>query len=225
MGIADWRAFMRRELAAVLGVAVPLLAYVCLAAFVTDGGTRPFDEAIARAMHSPGHDDPIGPPWLESRIFEVTSLGSIMVVSLATLSATGLLLVLRKYGAALLLLIAVGGGAGLSESSKIGLAHSISPLADESGMSFPSGHATLAAVCYFTIAALLAREQENRQVRTYILVIAVIATLLVGVSRVYLGVHRATDVLGGWCLGAAWAIFCWNVAYWLERRGYAAQNA
>ena len=86
-------------------------------------------------------------------------------------------------------------------------------------MSFPSGHATLSAVTYLTLGALLARVQPRRRVKAYLLGVAVLLAVLIGASRVYLGVHWPTDVLAGWCVGAAWAMLCWTVATWLQRRG------
>ena len=85
--------------------------------------------------------------------------------------------------------------------------------------SFPSGHAMMAAVVYLTLGALLARTQSGRSVKAYILAIAVILTVLVGASRVYLGVHWPTDVLAGWALGGTWALACWLVMLWLQVRG------
>jgi undecaprenyl-diphosphatase len=85
--------------------------------------------------------------------------------------------------------------------------------------SFPSGHALMSAVAYLTLGALLARVQKGRRLKLYVLAVAVTLTFLIGVSRVYLGVHWPTDVLAGWCIGSAWALTCWVLAIWLQGRG------
>jgi undecaprenyl-diphosphatase len=85
--------------------------------------------------------------------------------------------------------------------------------------SFPSGHAMLSAVTYLTLGALLSRVQRRRRVKAFFLGLALTLTLLIGLSRVYLGVHWPSDVLAGWCIGAAWASLCWFVALQLQRSG------
>jgi undecaprenyl-diphosphatase len=90
--------------------------------------------------------------------------------------------------------------------------------------SFPSGHATLSAVTYLTLGALLARVERPRAAKMYFLGVAITLTMIVGASRVYLGVHWPTDVLAGWCVGAAWAIVCWIVATRLQQRGKVEQQ-
>ena len=77
----------------------------------------------------------------------------------------------------------------------------------------------MAAVTYLTLGALLARVQPRRRLKLYLLCLAVLLTVAVGVSRVYLGVHWPTDVLAGWAIGAAWALLCWAAVLWLQRRG------
>jgi undecaprenyl-diphosphatase len=74
--------------------------------------------------------------------------------------------------------------------------------------SFPSGHAMMAAVTYLTLGALLALSSNRSRVKIYFLSWSILITVLVGVSRIYLGVHWPTDILAGWIVGAMWAVFC-----------------
>jgi undecaprenyl-diphosphatase len=85
--------------------------------------------------------------------------------------------------------------------------------------SFPSGHATLSAITYLTIAALLARAYPSPTSALYFMLLAALLTVLIGLSRIYLGVHFATDILGGWCIGTAWAIGRWVLMVWLQQGG------
>jgi len=153
--------------------------------------------------------DPIEPPWLESMMRDVTALGSTIVLTIITLSVAGFLFVTYRRKLSLLLVLSVSLGTILSNTLKFMLARPPPELVAHAvqvhTLSFPSGHAMLSAVTYLTIGALLAHDQPNLRVKTYVLSIAVFLSLLVGISRVYLGVHYPTDVLAGWALGGAWA--------------------
>src|SRR3546814_11966667 len=85
--------------------------------------------------------------------------------------------------------------------------------------SFPSGHAMTAGVVYLTLAAVLIRVETRRRLKAYLLSLAVLVTVAVGASRVYLGVHWPSDVVAGWAAGAAWAMLWWGIALWMPRRG------
>ena len=74
----------------------------------------------------------------------------------------------------------------------------------------------MSAVTYLTLGALIARSQQRRRIRAFFLLAAVGLTLIIGVTRVYLGVHWPTDVLAGWTAGAVWALVCWIVARRLQ---------
>lgn len=214
----------RRELfpiAALLGVSACLLAFAEIADEVGEGEARGFDETLLMALRTSDPADPIGPPWFEASVVDITALGGFAVLALIVLLAVGYLGVLRKWGDAALLLGATLGGTAISEGLKVGFARPrpdlVAHIVETTSMSFPSGHAMLSAVTYLTLGALLARTQERKRLRGYILGAAIAITLLIGASRVYLGVHWPTDVLAGWTLGAAWALACWALAAWLGR--------
>lgn len=84
--------------------------------------------------------------------------------------------------------------------------------------SFPSGHATISAVVYLTLGALLAETTPDGRLRTFYIAVAGFLALIVGVSRIYLGVHYPTDVLAGWSIGAAWAVICATVVHFSGRK-------
>jgi undecaprenyl-diphosphatase len=84
--------------------------------------------------------------------------------------------------------------------------------------SFPSGHAFLSAAIYLTAGALLTQVIAKPATRAIVLAAAVLMTVLIGLSRVYLGVHYPSDVLAGWTLGLCWAALCWAVFWNLRQR-------
>jgi undecaprenyl-diphosphatase len=208
----------------VLVVAAGILGFLLLADVVADGGARRFDEWLLLALRSPGDlSDPIGPKWFEEMMRDITALGGTAVLTLGVLAVTGFLALTRKTHAAVTVLVSVVSGMVLSQAIKWAYARPRPELVPH-GMetysaSFPSGHSMMAAVVYLTLGALLARHQAQPRMKVYVLVVAVFLTVLVGLSRIYLGVHWPTDVLAGWCLGAAWAILCWFAMLWLQRRG------
>ena len=182
-----------------------------------------FDTEILLAFRQAGQPNvPIGPLWLESAIRDITSLGSASVLVLITTATIIYLLLIRRPGTALLIFVAVAGGQVLSSLLKVGVDRPrpelVSHLVDETSLSFPSGHAMLSAVTYLTLGSLAARFLPGRTTKVYVLFLAVLTTVLVGVSRIYLGVHWPSDVLAGWCAGFAWAMLCWLVARLLQRR-------
>ncbi|ODN71854.1 phosphatase PAP2 family protein [Methylobrevis pamukkalensis] len=206
-----------------------LLAFIQIAEEVSEDETHALDTAVLLALRNPAdHADPIGPPWLESAVKDITSLGSITVLTLLTLAAIGYLIAKGKRRNALIVAASVIGGMVLSTLMKNLFARPrpdlVAHLTDIHTMSFPSGHAMLSAATYLTLGALLARVEPDRRTRAYVLGIAIVLTMLIGLSRIYLGVHYPTDVLAGWCAGAAWAILCWMTALWLQGRSKTPED-
>ena len=130
---------------------------------------------------------------------------------------------LAESAVASLMLIAVFGGIVLSDLLKFAFGRArpdeVVTLARVFTTSFPSGHATLSAITYLTIGAILARSQPLSTISVYFLSLAAFLTVLIGVSRIYLGIHYPTDVLAGWCIGAAWAMGCWAIMAYLQSVG------
>nr|WP_211112433.1 phosphatase PAP2 family protein [Azospirillum sp. SYSU D00513] len=222
-----WSRLGRHELAILggaLAVAALLSAFVALAGEVLEGETQALDRLLLLALRDAADpSNPLGPSWVEEMARDITALGSMTVLILITLAAVGFLLLMEKRSAPLFLLASVGGGILLSTLLKLGIDRARPDLVPHGQVvytaSFPSGHSMLSAVVYLTLGALLARFVPRRRLKAYVLVIAILLTLMVGMSRVYLGVHWPTDVLAGWTAGAAWALLCWVAAAWLQSRG------
>lgn len=220
-----WLKLARQEIvpiAILLGIALPMLAFIEIADEVGEGEARWFDESILLALRTADPADPIGPRWVEVSVMDITALGGFAVLALVTLMAAGYLLVRQRWVDALMLLVATGGGTLISEGLKVGFNRPrpdlVAHVVETTSMSFPSGHAMLSAVTYLTLGALIARTQDKRRLGGYVIGAAILVTVLIGLTRIYLGVHWPTDVLGGWCLGAAWALLCWVAATWLGNR-------
>ncbi|MFY9974797.1 MAG: phosphatase PAP2 family protein, partial [Chromatiaceae bacterium] len=193
------------------------LSFLWIAEEVVEGDTLRLDERIVLAMRVPGDpSQPIGPAWVEEMFRDFTGLGGVGVLGLLTVATLGYLWLQVRRRAALYLLLAIGGGLLVSLALKAGFHRPRPDLVSHGSMvytaSFPSGHSMLAAVVYLTGGAMLAVVHGRRSVRIYIIGCALLATVLVGLSRVYLGVHWPTDVLAGWAGGAAWAALCWLIA-------------
>ena len=208
---------------ALLVLVASIWLFIELADEVAEGSTMKFDEWAIRVLRrADDPSKPMGPDWLAEVGRDLTALGGIAVLTLLTMTIAGFLWLKRMYGAMLLLLAATLGGLAASLILKslfdrprpqlvphLSLVHS---------SSFPSGHSMLAATVYLTLGALLGQFVRQRVLKAYFLIVAVTLAMLVGVSRVYMGVHYPTDVLTGWTAGLAWALTCWLVARFLQRR-------
>jgi undecaprenyl-diphosphatase len=209
-----------RTQVAIAGIAVLLLGTLAFFTFghvVATGATRELDESIVSALRN--RDDPAagwGPRWLNGGARDITAFGSVTVVTLVSLAAVGAALLQRDWRLAALFVVAAAGGAILNTSLKELYARprpSLPLVVPAANPSFPSGHAMLSASVYLSLAVVLALRRTRRAVQVYVVSLAGLLTILVGASRVYLGVHYPTDVLAGWLAGILWAVLC-GLASW-----------
>ena len=212
-------------LAGALVIVGGLLSFLLVAHLLDRGFVRALDERLMLSLRNPANlGDAIGPPWLEGAVRDISALGSIAVLMLLSLAVISFLLIRRQRHAALLVLAAAGGGAllmgGLKEAFGRPRPRLVPHLfGDVATPSFPSGHALAAAAIYLTLAALVARLVEDRRSKAFVVSVALVLVLLIGFSRVYLGVHWPSDVLAGWTAGLSWAVACWIVMARLQKRG------
>jgi undecaprenyl-diphosphatase len=222
--IARFRGIETKLLVTVLAIAGLLLVFGLIAEDVLEQSTPAFDRNIILWFRNPADlSDPIGPVWIEEAARDITALGSFSVLGILLFVVVSYLFLIGRRDAAWVMLVAVIGGVALNSLLKLGFNRPrpdlVAPTARIFTPSFPSGHAALSAITYLTIAALLGRTTPSRRLRLYVMCLAIILTFMVGVSRVYLGVHYPTDVLAGWCIGAAWALICWVAMTRLQQEG------
>jgi len=209
----------RRDFVLLIGlllVVLLALGFVAIADAVRDGDTVRLDERLLKSMRRA--DDParpVGHPMFAEVARDLTALGGTVVLALLTFSVAGWLALSRSPRAAIFVLVAVIGGAALSTLLKFGFDRPrpdiVPHLQYVPTSSFPSGHAMVSSVVYFTLGALMAHFATARRLKVFPIVVAAIVAFSVGASRVFLGVHYPTDVLAGWAAGIAWSVLAWLV--------------
>lgn len=214
---------------AALGICLAVWVFAEVADEVDEDEHLHIEERIMLAMRDPANlAEPAGPGWLKQVAIDVSALGGATVVILLTLLVCGHLLLRRRWRRVVILACTVAGGHLLSHTLKALFARErpdvVPHLAHVDSASFPSGHSLSSSVIYLTIGALLAQSAHRRREKAYILGVAFGLAFLIGVSRVFLGVHYPTDVLAGWSAGTAWALACWAVASHLGREKAESRN-
>ena len=208
----------------VFTVAACIWTFVKLAGKIRKGGTDEIDNEILRALRRPENPAiPLGPSWLPEVARDVTALGSGVDLTLASTTLVGYLCLKRRFRAAGYLIASVGSGLLLCRLLKDLFVRrrptAVAPLTHFDPESFPSGHSMGSAIVYLTLGGIISRQFGGWVTKAYFLSVALIITLLVGLSRLYLGVHYPSDVLAGWAAGSLWSSACTQAARWLQRQG------
>jgi undecaprenyl-diphosphatase len=199
------------------------LGFIALSDEVSEKETQHFDERVLLSLRRADNpEEPRGPRWLAEAARDVTALGSVSVLTLVVCAVGGFLVLVRRWRTLALVVGSTVGGAVVNTLLKSLFARPrptvVPHLTHVLTESFPSGHAMLSAIVYLTLGAVVAQLVERRRQRAYLVGVALALTLVIGLTRVYLGVHYPTDVLGGWMAGLAWALLTAVVARAVKRR-------
>ena len=205
------RVVEARLLLTILALLAALWAFLAVTGEVREGETSPLDRQILLAFRLPGDlAAPIGPRWLQESARDFTALGGFTALSLIVVLAVVILILLDRRAQALIFGLTAVFAQGLGELTK----HLIDRPRPEIvphldlvySSSFPSGHALMSPAVYLTLAAVVAAGHPRPAIGWVLWVGAVMLVIVIGVSRVYLGVHWPSDVLAGWTLGTAIAL-------------------
>jgi undecaprenyl-diphosphatase len=219
----NWLRAPELRLLVILGVvALLLLGFLVLGSEVREGDTIGFDRAILLAFRT-SPDDPIGPPWFEAAVMNLSALGSAAVTGLVSVIAVLYFAFAGRRRFALLI-------AGCAIGTEVWMwvfkafygrerPSFVRGIDVPTSLSFPSGHSMISAALYLTLAVLISRTTTDGRLRIFVVATGAALALIVGTTRVYLGVHYPTDVVAGWTLGVAWALTCGVIARWLGGKG------
>lgn len=198
------------------GVILSVLGFAGMSVAVMRGFTNQVDRNLLLALRSPeSFSDPLGPVWLEEAVAEFSALGGYPIMAVVCVIVLIALALARQKLVAMSLAGVVSSGALISNILKIVFDRPRPDLVEHLDRtftsSFPSGHAMLGVVVWMSLAAIAVGYLQNRLVTIFILIAAFVLAILIGLSRVYLGVHWPSDVLAGWFAGFVWVGLCWFV--------------
>jgi undecaprenyl-diphosphatase len=212
---------------ALFAVSLVLLG-IHLADELIEGEGFSFDTRLLLALRVPGHPQtPIGPSWLLQSAVDISALGGYTLIWLFGLAGLVWLIAAGKRAEAGGIALSLIGSSVIDGLLKSWIARPrpelVPHLVQVTNASFPSGHAMISSAVYLTLALMLAESMPRDGWRSRAARVAVVAffsalAVLIGMSRVYLGVHWPSDVLAGWCFGTAWALLVWMGDRWLGRK-------
>ena len=209
-----WRIDPKRALLAAL---LCWAGFVAIVVMVETGRASAVDAAGLLFWRQGADLRPSGSPWLLEAVRDYTALGGVLLRNLIAIFALVALLFLRLRREAALLALTIVSGWAVNSAIKALVGRPrpeiVPHLTEAGGLSFPSGHSFNSAVVYIAIALAFAALSRQQSVRATIVLTAMALTLLVALSRVWLGVHYPSDAIAGWLGGAGWAFMASALLY------------
>lgn len=209
-----WRIDPRHAL---IAAAVCWTGFAAVVLLMLGGKIEDIDKAGLLFWRADGGMVPRGPAWVLEAVRDTTALGGVFLRNLFAIAAIAALLFLRLRREAFLFAATVISAWGVNSAIKLLVGRErptiVAHLTDAGGHSFPSGHSFNSAVVYIAMALAFAAFSRRRSVRWTIIASAAVATVLIAVSRVWLGVHYPSDVAAGWLGGAGWAFLAAALLY------------
>ena len=209
-----WRIDPRHAL---MASAVCWIGFAVVVIAVLGGRSGEFDAAGLRLWRTGIDLHPRGSPWLVEAVRDYTALGGVLLRNLFAIGGIVALLFLRLRREATLLALTIMSGWLVNTAIKTLVSRPrpdiVSHLTEAGGLSFPSGHSFNSAVVYISIALAFAALSPRQSVRATIVFSAMALTLLIALSRVWLGVHYPSDAIAGWLGGAGWAFLASALLY------------
>lgn len=194
--------------------------FALVAALVLSGHAGALDEAGLMFWRGGALLMPRGPVWLLEWVRDITALGGVLLRNLIALSGALALVWLGRRREAKMLGFTVVSGWIVDVSLKLAVGRErpviVPHLTEAGGASFPSGHSFNAALVYMALALAFTALSPRREVRLTLLAGAAALSLLIALSRVWLGVHFPSDALAGWLGGLAWAFTAAGLARWKQ---------
>ena len=202
--------------------AVCWAGFAVVAALVWNGSAAPLDQAGLLFWRQGALLMPKGPVFLLEAVRDLTALGGVLLRNLVAVTGVAVLLWLGRKRAAQVLVAAVAGGWLVDAALKLLVGRSrpviVPHLTEAGGASFPSGHSFNAAVVYVSLALAVSALAPDRGMRRTLVAGSVVLASLIGISRVWLGVHFPSDALAGLFGGCGWAFTVAAVAGRAELR-------
>ncbi len=170
-----------------------------------------------------------GPESLVERMDELAALSSRLFISLFSVVFSGYLFIRKKFRTLYTYFFVVIGAGFLHVFLKNFYGgepwNNWFNIFNTHGKEFPSGHALMSVVFYFTLARLIYRANPNRKVNQYIMTIAFLLSIAIGIAQIIRGAHSPNDIIGGWTIGFAWISAAWLLDHFIRKQVYIRRNS